>query len=113
MCIRDSPNLQTFLEANEETLAQAKRQSVDPPKKQAATGGLGRWFKEAFQSASNTLSAPQEFVDPAYEEQKQKIEELKEQVVTLKRYTEKLVTCLLYTSPSPRDRTRSRMPSSA
>ena len=24
-----------------------------------------------------------------------------------------LVTCLLYTSPSPRDRTRSRMPSSA
>ena len=26
---------------------------------------------------------------------------------------EQLVTCLLYTSPSPRDRTRSRMPSSA
>ena len=25
----------------------------------------------------------------------------------------KLDTCLLYTSPSPRDRTRSRMPSSA
>ena len=25
----------------------------------------------------------------------------------------KLLTCLLYTSPSPRDRTRSRMPSSA
>ena len=24
-----------------------------------------------------------------------------------------LITCLLYTSPSPRDRTRSRMPSSA
>ena len=27
--------------------------------------------------------------------------------------TEGLRTCLLYTSPSPRDRTRSRMPSSA
>ena len=27
--------------------------------------------------------------------------------------TDKLNTCLLYTSPSPRDRTRSRMPSSA
>ena len=27
--------------------------------------------------------------------------------------TQKLVGCLLYTSPSPRDRTRSRMPSSA
>ena len=26
---------------------------------------------------------------------------------------EDLLTCLLYTSPSPRDRTRSRMPSSA
>ena len=28
-------------------------------------------------------------------------------------YSEMGVTCLLYTSPSPRDRTRSRMPSSA
>ena len=27
--------------------------------------------------------------------------------------TEKLSTCLLYTSPSPRDRQKSRMPSSA
>ena len=27
--------------------------------------------------------------------------------------TERLMDCLLYTSPSPRDRTRSRMPSSA
>ena len=28
-------------------------------------------------------------------------------------YQEDLLDCLLYTSPSPRDRTRSRMPSSA
>ena len=28
-------------------------------------------------------------------------------------FTSYLFTCLLYTSPSPRDRTRSRMPSSA
>ena len=28
-------------------------------------------------------------------------------------YGERFYTCLLYTSPSPRDRTRSRMPSSA
>ena len=27
--------------------------------------------------------------------------------------SEQAITCLLYTSPSPRDRTRSRMPSSA
>ena len=31
----------------------------------------------------------------------------------MKRYKDKVNTCLLYTSPSPRDRTRSRMPSSA
>ena len=29
------------------------------------------------------------------------------------RYAERAMACLLYTSPSPRDRTRSRMPSSA
>ena len=29
------------------------------------------------------------------------------------KFSEDLLTCLLYTSPSPRDRTRSRMPSSA
>ena len=28
-------------------------------------------------------------------------------------YSNRFATCLLYTSPSPRDRTRSRMPSSA
>ena len=33
--------------------------------------------------------------------------------VTVVAPTEHLKTCLLYTSPSPRDRTRSRMPSSA
>eukprot|EP00656_Telonema_subtile_P055725 TRINITY_DN8705_c0_g3_i1.p1 TRINITY_DN8705_c0_g3~~TRINITY_DN8705_c0_g3_i1.p1 ORF type:complete len:523 (-),score=134.31 TRINITY_DN8705_c0_g3_i1:212-1780(-) len=85
-----SEDLQTFLEANEETLTQAKKTVIEPKQKQQQTG-LGRWFKEAFQGVSNAVSAPQEFVDPAYEEQKSKIEELKEQVVNLKRYTEKLV----------------------
>ena len=32
---------------------------------------------------------------------------------TLKSQGERAAACLLYTSPSPRDRTRSRMPSSA
>ena len=48
------------------------------------------------------------------------IEKLKEQPVTVKEDTDpltpledKFVTCLLYTSPSPRDATLSRMPSSA
>ena len=34
-------------------------------------------------------------------------------IVDNERKTQLLVDCLLYTSPSPRDRTRSRMPSSA
>ena len=45
------------------------------------------------------------------------IDILKKQNVRLLRDVDavmaKLETCLLYTSPSPRDRTRSRMPSSA
>ena len=36
-----------------------------------------------------------------------------EQIAETLRLHEGLTTCLLYTSPSPRDRTRSRMPSSA
>ena len=37
----------------------------------------------------------------------------KELKITQQELAEKVGTCLLYTSPSPRDRTRSRMPSSA
>ena len=36
-----------------------------------------------------------------------------EDLLVLERIRDLLYTCLLYTSPSPRDRTRSRMPSSA
>jgi len=87
-----SEDLQTFLEANEETLNAAKRQTIEPKQPAAQQqGGLGRWFKESMQSVSNSFSAPTEFSDPAYDEQRMKIEELKEQVITLKRYTEKLV----------------------
>ena len=42
------------------------------------------------------------------EEQKQELEKQEEQKQELEKQD-----CLLYTSPSPRDRTRSRMPSSA
>ena len=38
---------------------------------------------------------------------------LEGQAVSLETYTYNRNACLLYTSPSPRDRTRSRMPSSA
>ena len=36
-----------------------------------------------------------------------------EEAGAVTRYRDQYYTCLLYTSPSPRDRTRSRMPSSA
>ena len=35
------------------------------------------------------------------------------EIAIQQKFDEKLRDCLLYTSPSPRDRTRSRMPSSA
>ena len=38
---------------------------------------------------------------------------IKQLVNTERLFTIQAFTCLLYTSPSPRDRTRSRMPSSA
>ena len=40
-------------------------------------------------------------------------EHLQEENDSLKRRQESLITCLLYTSPSPRDGLLSRMPSSA
>ena len=40
--------------------------------------------------------------------------EIRSELAALERKISKLIiSCLLYTSPSPRDRTRSRMPSSA
>ena len=43
----------------------------------------------------------------------QELEEYKDQSDTNERGNIYSICCLLYTSPSPRDRTRSRMPSSA
>ena len=54
------------------------------------------------------------------EEERDKLEKMyqklnEEEDLILRKWNESLIpkTCLLYTSPSPRDRTRSRMPSSA
>ena len=49
---------------------------------------------------------------PYHEKHRQSINLLESQVQQNKNETQHFV-CLLYTSPSPRDRTRSRMPSSA
>ena len=42
-----------------------------------------------------------------------KIQSLKQHSENVAEYCARACHCLLYTSPSPRDRTRSRMPSSA
>ena len=50
--------------------------------------------------------------DPLWSERTERLKtQAKKNVVYLK--PDKYQSCLLYTSPSPRDRTRSRMPSSA
>jgi len=43
----------------------------------------------------------------------EKMEELERAAFEVQEYENYIKVCLLYTSPSPRDRTRSRMPSSA
>ena len=59
--------------------------------------------EESISSALNKLDSEVDEAKPAYYKQPiQSLEQLKKSCV-----------CLLYTSPSPRDRTRSRMPSSA
>ena len=50
---------------------------------------------------------------PTDQEQYMLIEDLYKTTEKLEITQEQNMTCLLYTSPSPRDRTRSRMPSSA
>ena len=48
---------------------------------------------------------------PCQERERQVVDEPRDEAVRVKFWRDK--GCLLYTSPSPRDRTRSRMPSSA
>ena len=48
-----------------------------------------------------------------YDSQIESVEELNNERIKYDSTTLKYLNCLLYTSPSPRDRTRSRMPSSA
>ena len=59
-----------------------------------ATGAVKDW-----KSSASATAKLQDYVDQA------ELQQFKQ--------TKKYIDCLLYTSPSPRDRTRSRMPSSA
>ena len=67
---------------------------------------------EGVQSAKAKMDQAIEKVDTVQKELVAKGQE-KVQRLSEKLGVDKLNTCLLYTSPSPRDRTRSRMPSSA
>ena len=70
-------------------------------------------------SVENTNPAPQEeeiqieITEDAPEGQQSDGDELERYTKSVSKRINKLNACLLYTSPSPRDRTRSRMPSSA
>jgi len=98
--LRDSEDLQIFLEANDETLQSAKSarssaaasQQGSTPAGKKKQAGFFQSMKEFAQGISNTVGKlPEEFADPAYEEQKVKIEELKNQVNALQQYTKRLV----------------------
>ena len=72
--------------------------------------GLGYFVFFVWQTITKTI-------DPAVQEMKTTIirltDELRKLDQDMIRLKEKVETCLLYTSPSPRDRQKSRMPSSA
>lgn len=95
--LQQSEDLQIFLEANDETLQSAKAAVSTREAAQTTAGkkkdkGFFQSIKEWGQGVSNSVGKlPEEFHDPAYEEQKLKIEELKNQVTNLQRYTMRLV----------------------
>jgi len=89
--LQQSEDLQIFLEANEPTLS-ALPSSAPATETKKQSRGFFQMLKETAQGISNTVGKlPEEFQDPAHEEQKLKIEELKNQVTNLQRYTFRLV----------------------
>ena len=76
-----------------------------------------KWFIDAIKQRQNTLLITMEAIMEHQRDFFLTGDETKMKPMILKDIAEKvsmdISTCLLYTSPSPRDRTRSRMPSSA
>ena len=66
--------------------------------------------KEIFEAKSEFAKEEQEILEGASQEQREIAERYTD---LIKRVAEENKVCLLYTSPSPRDRQKSRMPSSA
>ena len=65
------------------------------------------------QDAARSLGHHFLYANLAEAQSKQEVLDMIGQQFTLPDHVEHFLLCLLYTSPSPRDRTRSRMPSSA
>ena len=74
--------------------------------------GLG-WFGEKHCEALASLLGELEQVPPMYSAVKHRGRPLYHYARKGQEVARKSRSCLLYTSPSPRDRTRTRMPSSA
>ena len=68
------------------------------------------WKKILFQTTLKSNEEKAKFITSDYKLAKA-LRELK--INTFRNIKDSILICLLYTSPSPRDRTRSRMPSSA
>ena len=92
---RTTPSVVAFLDNGE-------RKIGDPAKRQAIT------------NPTRTISSIKRFMGSRYDEVKQEAEESAYNAVKGDNNTVRVdIDCLLYTSPSPRDATLSRMPSSA
>jgi len=94
--LQNSEDLQIFLEANDETLQTAKQtmsaKTTDTAGGKKGNQGFFARLSNFGQGISNSMSKlPEEFADPGFEEQKAKIEELKNQVTNLQRFTMRLV----------------------
>ena len=79
---------------------------------ESAHACLGRLERAGF-AAQTVLAVQAEKLGALWERAGQSPYYRRLQAVAARNLTALPVTCLLYTSPSPRDRTRSRMPSSA
>ena len=103
MCIRD--RLYTQIDV---VLEEKKQTCDDTPYGNSTTQLRNISFDKNHPYSWDTIGTEEDIKDATLE----KVEMFYNQYYTPNNST-LVITCLLYTSPSPRDRTRSRMPSSA
>ena len=93
------------------------RTKIKQHKQRIANKGLIDFEEERLGQLQQWVESYQNRIQQLHTEREatlHRLAELQDVAVSPKSYTSTLnINCLLYTSPSPRDRTRSRMPSSA